>query len=163
VSGLQAAHSETARVTLECAILIGLPGSGKSTFFRQHLAATHEHVSKDLLPHARNRQARQDTLVRAALARGVSVAVDNTNVSPAERAAIIRLAREYGARVIGYYIEASTREAVARNERREGKARVPKVAIFTCAKRLVAPQMEEGFDELHRLRVDAEGRFVEQP
>jgi predicted kinase len=148
---------------LECAILIGLPGSGKSTFFRQRLAATHEHVSKDLFPNARNRQERQDASIRAALKRGASVAVDNTNVSREERAAIVRIAREFGARIVGYYIEASTREAVARNERREGKSRVPKVAIFTCAKRLVAPQMEEGFDELHRFRVDPDGRFVEQP
>lgn len=150
-------------VTPECAILIGLPGSGKSTFFRQRLAATHRHVSKDLLPHARNRQGRQDALLREAFARGASVAVDNTNVSPAERAAIIAIAREYGARVVGYYVEASTREAVARNELREGRARVPKVAIFTCAKRLVPPRIEEGFDELRRFRVDEEGRFVEVP
>jgi hypothetical protein len=51
--------------------------------------------------------------------------------------------------VIGYYLETSTREAVARNERREGKAKVPKVAIFTSAKRLVPPARDEGFDELH--------------
>jgi hypothetical protein len=51
--------------------------------------------------------------------------------------------------VIGYYFDVSTREAVARNERREGRAKVPKVAIFTSAKRLVPPAIEEGFDELH--------------
>ena len=144
----------------ECAILIGLPGSGKSTFYRERLAATHLHVSKDLFSNARNRQARQDAQLREALARGASVAVDNTNVSPPERASIIAIAREYGARVVGHYIEASTREAVARNERREGKARVPKVAIFTSAKRLVAPRLDEGFDELHRYRAD-QGSFVE--
>lgn len=49
-----------------------------------------------------------------------------------------------GARVIGYYLETSTRAAVARNEGREGKARVPKVAIFTSAKRLVPPALDEG-------------------
>ena len=84
-----------------------------------------------------------------------------TNVTVAERAAIIRIARERQSRIIGYYIDASTREAVARNEKREGRARVPKVAIFTCAKRLAPPSLEEGFDELHRVRVDPEGRFVE--
>ena len=50
---------------------------------------------------------------------------------------------------------------MARNEKREGRARVPKVAIFTFAKRLAPPFLEEGFDELHRVRVDPEGRFVE--
>jgi predicted kinase len=147
----------------ECAILIGLPGSGKSTFYTQRLAQTHQHISKDLFPNARNRQTHQDALLRKALTRGLSVAVDNTNASPAERAAIVTIAREHRARIVGYYIEATTREAVARNERREGRARVPKVAIFTCAKRLVPPSVDEGFDELRRVRVDEEGRFVEMP
>jgi predicted kinase len=149
-------------MTPEVAILVGLPGAGKSTFYRERLAATHRHVSKDLLKNAKNKQARQDALVREALKAGHSVAVDNTNVSPAERAAVITIARELGARIVGHYIEATTREAVARNERREEKkGRVPKVAIFTCAKRLVPPSSEEGFDALHTWRVTEDGRFAE--
>ena len=129
-------------------ILVGLPGSGKTTFSRANFP-TYECISKDAMPNVRDKQARQDAALRAALRAGRPAIVDNTNVTPAERAAIIAIAREFGARVIGYYIEASTRDAVARNERREGKARVPKVAIFTSAKRLVPPALDEGFDELH--------------
>lgn len=132
----------------ECIILIGLPGAGKSTFFRSRFP-TYTHVSKDALPrHARDKQVRQDAAIRASLSAGVSVAIDNTNATPADRAAIIAIAREFGARIVGYYLEVTTREAVARNERREGRAKVPKVAIFTCAKKLVPPALEEGFDEL---------------
>ena len=149
-------------MTPELAILMGLPGAGKSTFYRERLAATHRHVSKDLLQNAKNKQARQDALVREALSGRQSVAVDNTNISPAERGPIIVIARELGARVVGHYIEATTREAVARNERREEKkGRVPKVAIFTCAKRLVPPSIEEGFDALHTWRVAEDGSFVQ--
>ena len=135
----------------ECVILVGLPGAGKTTFAR---AAYPEHVqiSKDALPGSSNKQARQDALLRRSLAAGRSVIVDNTNVTPAERAAVIAIAREFAARVVGRYIEASTREAVSRNERRSGRAKVPKVAIFTCAKRLVPPALEEGFDEIQTVR-----------
>jgi predicted kinase len=141
----------------ECVILVGLPGSGKSTLARRRFPG-HVFISKDALPRAaRDKQARQDTLLRAALAAGRSVVVDNTNPTPADRAAIIRIAREFGACVIGIYVEASTRAAVARNEQRTGAARVPKVAIFTCAKRLVPPEASEGFDSLETVRVQPDG------
>ena len=131
-------------------ILVGIPGAGKTTLCGEKFP-THECISKDAMPNVRDKQGRQAALLRAALGAGRSVVVDNTNVTPAERGAIIGLAREFGARVIGYYLETATRDAVARNERREGKARVPKVAIFMSAKRLVPPALDEGFDELHTI------------
>ena len=145
----------------ECVILVGLPGAGKTTFYRKRLPQDYEHISKDLLSHARQRQARQDALLRAALSAGRSVIIDNTNVTREERAAIIAVARAYHARIVCHYIEATTREAVARNERREGRAKVPKVAIFAFAKRLTAPATAEGFDELFRWRVSDDGDFEE--
>ena len=39
-------------------------------------------------------------------------------------------------------------EPKSSNEMREGKARVPDVVIYSTAKKLVAPSIEEGFDEL---------------
>jgi predicted kinase len=145
----------------ECVILIGLPGAGKTTFYRARFAS-HAHISKDAFPNASNKQTRQDAALRQALAQGQRVVVDNTNVTPQERAAVIGIAREFGARIVGYYIEATPREAVARNERRTGKEKVPKVAIFARAKRLVPPALDEGFDELHTVRVMEDGRFEER-
>ena len=46
-------------------------------------------------------------------------------------------------------------ECLRHNERREGKARVPDVAIYATAKKLVAPSIEEGFDGLLRVRLNA--------
>lgn len=137
--------------------MIGLPAAGKSTFARRHFAS-YDYISKDAFPRSvRDKQSRQNALLRTSLGGGRSVVVDNTNVTTADRAAIITIAREFGARVLGIYIEATTKDAVARNEERRDGARVPKVAIFTCAKRLVAPEMSEGFDELRGLRIQADG------
>src|SRR5438132_13790932 len=83
-------------------IFVGLPASGKSTYYFEHFAATHVHVSKDLLP----RGARQETLIAAALAAGQSVVVDNTNPSAAVRAPLIALGRRHGARIIASFFEA---------------------------------------------------------
>ena len=132
----------------ELIIFVGMQGAGKSTYYRAHLAATHVHVSKDLMPNARNRDVRQREMIVAALAEGRSVAVDNTNPTPDVRAPLIELGKSLGARVVAYYFETPVKLAVARNRGREGKARVPDVAIFVTAKKLVPPALGEGFDEV---------------
>ena len=46
-------------------------------------------------------------------------------------------------------VECSVRVAIVRNAKREGKGRVPNVAIFTTQKKLQPPALDEGFDEVH--------------
>lgn len=138
---------------LECIILIGLPGAGKTTFYRERFARTHIHVSKDLWPNASGREVRQQQLIDETLASGKSIVVDNTNPTVVERNRIITSARSRSARLIGYFFEVSTRAAVARNANRTGSNKVPNVAIFTTAKRLQRPKAEEGFDQLFRVEI----------
>lgn len=140
-------------------MLVGLPGAGKTTFFRERFAATHVHVSKDLWPNAAGRDARQRRLVDDSLAAGRPVVVDNTNPAVADRAPIIAIARARRARVVGYFFDVSTRAAVARNAGREGRGRVPNVAIFTVAKRLAPPTAAEGFDRLYRVTLKDDRSF----
>jgi predicted kinase len=146
-------------VAVDCVLFIGLPASGKTTFYHQRFGATHRHISKDRLPKSANKDSRQARELRDALRAGQSVVVDNTNPSVADRQAIIAIAREFGTRVIGYYFSTTTREAVGRNRGREGRARVPDVAIFTTAKRLVVPSRDEGFEELYQVTIAGEGGF----
>lgn len=159
------AHAEVVpadgpRAGAELVLLIGLPGAGKSTFFQQRFAHSHVHVSRDQLAGDRRPETRQNELVRDALASGRSVVIDNTNVSVEERARFIDEARLHGVRVVGYRFDVSTRECVSRNDGRSGRARIPKVGIFSAAKRLVRPTMDEGFDLLFRVRVLPELRFA---
>lgn len=133
---------------LELIIFVGLQAAGKSTYYHANLAATHVHVSKDLMKNARSRDATQQRMIDEALAAGRSVVVDNTNPTPDVRAQLIAQGRRHGARVIAYFFETTVKDAVVRNRRREGKARVPDVAIFVAAKKLKPPTLEEGFDEV---------------
>ena len=136
-------------------IFVGLPGSGKSTYYFAHFAQTHAQVSKDLMPNARRRDDRQAMAIEKAFAAGQSVVVDNTNPSREVRAPLIALGKRHGARIIAYYFECSVRVAIVRNEQREGKGRVPKVAIFTTQKKLQPPALDEGFDEVHVINANA--------
>ncbi|HTI44660.1 MAG TPA: ATP-binding protein [Vicinamibacterales bacterium] len=149
---------------MECVILIGLPAAGKSTFFRQRFAGTHDHVSKDLLRNNRRPQRRQEQLIAESLAAGRSVVVDNTNPSAGVRAPLIEVARKYGADVVGYFFLTDARDALRRNRTREGRERVPDVAIFTVRKHLQPPTPGEGFDRLYAVTmIEAERRFNVEP
>ncbi len=133
-------------------IFVGLPASGKSTFFQTHFAGTHRHVSKDLMPNVRNREQRQRELIAQSLTHRQSVVVDNVNASAAERAHLVALGRAHGGRIIGYHFDARVSECLERNTSRSGKQRVPDVAIYVAAKRLEVPTYAEGFDYLYRVR-----------
>jgi predicted kinase len=144
----------------ECVILIGLPAAGKSSFYRERFAGTHEHISKDLLRNNRRPERRQEQLLQEALAKGRSVVLDNTNATVAIRAPLIRAARAHGARAVGYFFPTEAGTALRRNRARDGRARVPDVAIFAVRKRLEPPSPAEGFDELFEVRlVEESGRF----
>ena len=139
----------------ELVIFVGLPGSGKSTYYFAHFAKSHVHVSKDLKPSARRRDDRQTLEVEKAIAAGQSVVVDNTNPTRDVRAPLMAVGKRHGARIIAYYFQCSVRLAIVRNAQREGKGRVPNVAIFTTQKKLQPPEAEEGFDEVHVIHGDA--------
>jgi predicted kinase len=147
----------SSRVAPSLAILVGLPGSGKTSFFKARLASTHAHVSKDLMGSTRDKGRRQLEEVFRALHAGGSVAVDNINGRVADRALLVALARELGATVIAYVLETPVKEALARNRSREGRARVPDVAVFAAAKRLELPTRAEGFDAVYRVRAENGG------
>jgi predicted kinase len=160
--GRRTSPSAPAPQPAELVILIGPPGAGKTSFHRARFASTHVHVSKDRLRNRRDRQAAQLTLVDDALAAGRSVVVDNVNVTMADRAALIEVARRRGATIAGYLLDTAVGECAARNRTRSGRDRVPDVAIFAAAKRFEPPTLEEGFGALHTVRA-ADERFDVSP
>jgi predicted kinase len=144
---------------LELVILIGLPGAGKTSFYRERLAATHDHVSKDLMRNRRDRQSHQMALVEAALAAGRSLVVDNVNASVADREPLIAAGRKHHARVVGYALATPVTVCAERNRGRVGRERVPVVAIHAAAKRFQTPTYAEGYDALHRVET-TDGGFA---
>lgn len=140
------------------AILIGVQGSGKSTFYKTFLADDYVRVNLDTL----KTRYQEKLLVDDCLEKGVSFAVDNTNPTHYDRERYIKPARERGYRIIGYFMESKIKPCMERNAKREGKARVPDVAIVATSRKLEYPSYNEGFDELYFVRNDGVTMTVEK-
>lgn len=86
--------------------------------------------------------------------------VDNMNLSRAERQVYIKAAKQAGFRVIGYYFQSKVEDCQRRNLRRPMDEQIPLRGLLGAAGRLQIPSFEEGFDELHYVRIDEANRFV---
>lgn len=158
-----AAPARPTHEPLELVILVGLPGAGKTTFAEQRFAHSHERVSRDDLRRRRQPERLHGELIQRALRAGRSVVVDDTNVSSKGRALLIAAARAHAARVSIYLFTASARQCVAQNALRTAVARVPPIAIFAAARRLVRPGFAEDFDTLYCVRSLPHGAFEVSP
>lgn len=130
---------------MQAVIMVGIQGSGKTTFYLQRFFHTHVRISLDVL---RTRD-RESILLRACLSAGQPFVVDNTNVLAAERSVYISAAKAAGFRVTGYFFSPALRAAIARNKQRAGTAAVPVPALVARFKQLEPPALAEGFDELY--------------
>ena len=139
------------------AIMMGLQGSGKSTFYIKQLSKDYVHVNLDTLKMRR----RERLLMDACFAEEKSFAVDNTNPTKEDRARYIALARANGYRVVGYFMESKIKDCIARNAMREEAARIPEKAIAATSNKLEIPSFEEGFDELYFVKNEGSTTIVE--
>lgn len=141
----------------EAAIFVGLQAAGKSSFYREHFFNTHMRINLDML---RTRH-REKLLLNTCIEMKQPFAVDNTNVTVAERARYIGPALNGGFRVVCYYFYPDTEGSRRRNSLRSEGERVPVAAIYGTAKRLELPTREEGFAEIYGVRVGESGFIVE--
>ncbi|MFL6286376.1 MAG: AAA family ATPase [Pyrinomonadaceae bacterium] len=144
---------------MEAVLLIGIQGAGKTTFYSERFFDTHVRISLDML----KTRHRERTLLEACLVAGQPLVVDNTNVTAAERARYIQPARAAGFRVVGYFFIPDPKGSRERNDRREGRRRVPLAGLFGTLKRLEPPRAAEGFDELFAVSLSLAGEFAVNP
>ena len=138
---------------MEAVIFVGLQASGKSSFYKDQFFSSHVRLSLDLL-RTRHRERR---LLDVCLDTQQSFVIDNTNPSRSERAFYIEAALRAQFQVVGYYFCSRVRECLIRNRQRENC--IPDVGLLSTAKKLERPSFDEGFHQLHYVRL-LENRFV---
>lgn len=141
---------------MELVLFIGIQATGKSSFYRERFFATHVRVNLDML----KTRHRESLLVTACFEGRTPFVVDNTNLTCEERVRYIAVAKVNQFAVRGYFFQSRVADAIVRNAAREGKARVPDLAIRGASGRLELPSVKEGFDTLNFVRLESPNQFI---
>jgi predicted kinase len=141
-------------------LAIGLPGSGKSSWFKRHnIHPLSSDLLRELLFDDAHEQRFQDlvfsnlrSMLKARLiARRPMNYVDATNLTPHDRQSWIKLAKDYGYDVQGVFFDVPLDVCLERHQRR-GRA-VPEDIMRKMAGKLKPPTFEEGFSKITVVRV----------
>lgn len=148
--------------------MVGLPGSGKSTWFaRRGIVPLSSDLLRQLLLDDATDQSQQTAVfsalrwllrLRLALGRRVNY-VDATNLNRRERRSYFKIAGTFGCSVDAIFFDVPLEVCVERNARRA--RRVPSLAIERMARKLRPPTYAEGFRRI--IVVDAAGRARRLP
>lgn len=141
-------------------LAIGLPGSGKSSWFKRHqITPLSSDFLRSILFDDATEQRFQDlvfsnlrSMLKARLiARRPMSYVDATNLTPHERHSWIKLAKDYGYEVQAVYFDVPVDVCVERNRHRERV--VGEDIVRRLAAKLKPPAFEEGFSKITVVKV----------
>jgi len=141
-------------------LAIGLPGSGKSSWFKRHnINPLSSDMLRQVLFDDPTEQRFQDlvfsnlrSMLKARLiARRPMNYVDATNLSAHDRQGWIKMAHDFGYEVHGVYFDVPLDVCIERNQRRQRV--VPEDVMRRMASKLRPPSFEEGFAKITIVRV----------
>jgi predicted kinase len=141
-------------------LAIGLPGSGKSSWFKRHnISPLSSDLLRVLLFDDAGEQRFQDlifsnlrSMLRARLiARRPMNYVDATNLTPHDRQGWIKLSKDYGYDVHAVFFDVPIEVCLERNRKRERV--VAEDVMRRMAAKLKPPRFEEGFSKITVVRV----------
>jgi predicted kinase len=141
-------------------LAIGLPGSGKSSWFKRHsITPLSSDMLRALLFDDPIEQRFQDlifsnlrSMLKARLiARRPMNYVDATNLTPNERHSWVKLAKDFGYEVHAVFFDVPVEVCLERNRRRQRV--VPEDVMRRMAAKLRPPTFEEGFAKITVVRV----------
>ena len=140
---------------MQLIIFTGVQASGKSSFYLLNLYHSHLRINLDML----KTRHRENIIFEACLTSKTKMVIDNTNPTREDRARYIGRAKDAGFEVISYYFETDLNSTLERNSYRTGKANIPEVGVRATYKKLEIPSLDEGFDEVFKVKIVANGEF----
>jgi len=135
---------------MQLILFVGIPASGKSTFYKERFFNTHIRLSMDLL----NTRNKERQFLDLAFTLQQRIVIDNTNVLATERFKYIDIARRNMYEVVGYYFESILQDCIRRNDERVGRDKIERVGVIAKYKELQRPTFDEGFDSLYDVRIE---------
>jgi predicted kinase len=141
-------------------LAIGLPGSGKSSWFKRHnIIPLSSDLIRGLLFDDPTEQRYQDLVFSTlrAMLRARMIAgrpwnyIDATNLSPKERHSWIKMARDFGYEAHAVFFDVPTEVCMERNRMRSRN--VPDEIMQRMGQKLRPPKFEEGFAKITIVRL----------
>jgi predicted kinase len=145
-------------------VLVGLPGSGKSTYLeRMGARGLSSDAIRGMLADDETDQTIHERvfqtlryLLRQRLAIGRPVTyIDATNLRPEERRPYLEIGQQHGCEVEAVFLDVPLEVCRERNAQR--RRVVPEDALRKMAEKLVAPTVEEGFTTVTVVTSDQRG------
>jgi predicted kinase len=143
-------------------IAVGLPGSGKSTWFAEQgvTPLSSDQMRVLLSGDEDNQQIHQEVFegLRALLELRLRIKqplsyVDATHLKRIHRAPYFEVAEQYGAAVEALWFDVPLATCLMRNQARDRQ--VPAAALETMAAGMEPPTADEGFSEIRRIAPEA--------
>ena len=141
---------------MQLIIFTGVQASGKSSFYLLNLYHSHLRINLDML----KTRHRENIIFEACSTSKTKMVIDNTNPTREDRARYIGRAKDAGFEVISYYFETDLNSTLERNSQREGKANIPEIGVRATFKKLEVPSLDEGFDEIFKVKIVGNGEFL---
>ena len=140
---------------MQALIFIGIPGAGKSTFYRSRFFDTHLRINLDQLK-TRHREA---ILLRACLESKTPFVWDNTNPTVESRASLLEDLYAAQFATYAFYFEPDYAASWNRNQNRRGRAQLPAVALKSVLAQLQKPSFAEGYNAIFSVWTLENGGF----
>lgn len=142
-------------------IMIGAPGSGKTTWCKNNVPKNAVYISRDeirfnIIKDEDSYFSKEKIVydifinkINEALESGLDVYVDQTSLNAGSRKKLINALNKKPDEIIGIYIERSLNTILEYNSRRTGRKLVPNNTIIKMYNSISKPTAKEGIDYLY--------------